>query len=133
MNVLIVEDDFVSRKALNIALSSHLDVEFACNGEEGINEVISSYKSGKRYDAVFLDINMPKYDGHEVLKKIREYENANGVHGKDGIKIIMTTAMGDSNSILDAFRAQCDGYIVKPVTLSKISQCLKQVGISVSF
>jgi len=72
---------------------------------------------------------MPKKDGQQVLKEIRAYEEERDVVGLDGVKIIMTTALDDSKSVLNAFKAGCEGYIVKPYNRQKIYGKLEELGL----
>ena len=81
------------------------------------------------YDLVCLDIMLPGLEGQGVLKQIREWEAKSNIHGLDGVKIIMITALGDSKNILQAFKSQCEGYIVKPIRKSKVIDQLNALGL----
>jgi len=72
---------------------------------------------------------MPKMDGQETLKQIRQYEKEKEICGLDGVKILMTTAIDDSDSIKTAFREQCEGYLVKPIDKQKLIQKLKELDL----
>jgi two-component system, chemotaxis family, chemotaxis protein CheY len=69
-------------------------------------------------------------DGQEVLKEIRRLESEKGIMGLDGTKIIMTTALSDSQNIIPAFRSQCDAYLVKPFDRQKLVRELKGLGLA---
>jgi len=73
---------------------------------------------------------MPGMDGQELLKKIRAYESDNNRFGLNSVKVIMTTAMQDNTNIMDAFRTQCEGYIVKPVEKEKLLRLIQESGFS---
>lgn len=60
-----------------------------------------------------------------MLKEIRSLEQARGVMVGDGVKIVMTTALGDKDNILEAFRGLCDGYLVKPIEKQKVIERLR--------
>ena len=77
------------------------------------------------YDLICLDIMMPGMDGHKVLQKIRETERNNQVPLGNGVKIIMTTALGDKQNVLNAFRTSCDAYMVKPYDRNRLMEILR--------
>lgn len=129
MNILIAEDDFVSRMVIQKLASKYGDCHVAVNGREALSAIKASIKTGELYDCLLLDIMMPEMDGHEVLMKVRELEEKAGIVGLAGMKVIIITAMGDYDSIMRGFRGQCDAYIVKPVTAEKLAEALKQTGL----
>ena len=124
MKILIVEDDFITRKILNNLLKKYGEIDIVVDGVEALEAFNIAFEEKSIYDVIFLDVQMPKMNGQEVLKKIREFENKKNIHGKDGVKIIMTTVLKDSENIIKAFREQCEGYIVKPVDKEKIEKAL---------
>lgn len=113
--VLIVEDGVINRKLLEDMLKDVSACDVAVDGEEGVRAFMEAMEISKPYDLIFLDIMMPKMDGQAVLAKIREEENARGILGSDGVKVVMTTALKDSKNVLGAFRQGCEGYLVKPI------------------
>lgn len=127
MKILIVEDDFITRKILNNLLKKYGEVDVVVDGLEALDAFNIAFEENERYDVMFLDVKMPKLDGQEVLKKIREFEGQHNIHGKDGIKIIMTTILKDSDNIIKAFREQCEGYIIKPVDKEKLERALSKL------
>ncbi len=129
MKALIVEDDFTSRKILQRFLSESFETDIAVDGEEACTAFRQSFLNDGRYDVIFLDIMMPKKDGLETLKEIREFEEENGITGLDGVKVIMTTALDDSKNVLNAFKAGCEGYIVKPYNRQKIFDKAEELGL----
>ena len=75
MKVLIVEDDFVSRKVMMYCLNSlGGQCEVAVDGEEAVRAVTIALADEQPYDVIFLDIMMPNMNGHEALKAIRLLE-----------------------------------------------------------
>lgn len=125
MKALVVEDDFGSRKLAQKLMETYGHTDVAVNGDEAYRAYIEAHAENAPYDLILLDIMMPGKDGQEVLKDIRIWEAAHGINGHDGVKILMMTALNDSTNIMRAFREQCEGYIVKPVTREKIVQQLK--------
>ncbi len=122
---LIIEDDFLNRKVLSIILSKYGQCDIAINGEEGLDALNTIIAEEDYYDLICLDIMMPGLDGHETLKEIRKLEKKFKL---SPMKILMTTAMGDSKNIMQAFDEQCDGYIVKPIQKKKIIKYLNDFG-----
>jgi two-component system chemotaxis response regulator CheY len=130
MKILIVEDEFASRKLLQVHMSEYGDCFTAINGEEAIEAVKQSILEKSPYDLVCMDIMMPKVTGIEAVEAIRKIEAENGIHGLDGVKIIMTTAKGLPGDIVGAFRAGCEGYIIKPIRKQNLITELEKLGIS---
>jgi two-component system chemotaxis response regulator CheY len=81
IRVLIVEDDFVSRRILKEILSPYGACDVAINGEEAVKAFNLGWIEKKPYDLIFMDIMMPEVDGHEAMKRIRDMETAMGVDG----------------------------------------------------
>ncbi len=129
LRMLIVEDEFLSRKLVGHYIEKHGKYDVAVNGEEALNAVTASYDEGKPYDVVFLDIMMPDKNGLDVLKEIREIEAKRGIGVSDGLKVVMTTALGDAKSVMEAFRSQCEAYITKPYTEEAFSTQLRKLGL----
>lgn len=127
MKILIVEDDFSTRRIMSRFLEGYGEVDIAIDGLEGFEAFQLGFESDKKYDVLFLDIQMPKSDGQELLQNIREFEYRNDITGKDGVRIVMTTILSDSKDIIKAFREQCEAYIVKPVEKEEIHRVLKKL------
>jgi two-component system chemotaxis response regulator CheY len=120
LRILIVEDDFVSRRLLQRFLSAYGDCDIAVNGREAVEAFRLAWEAGQPYDLICLDIMMPEMDGHEVLRHIREIEHGKNVGGLAGAKVIMTTALSDYDNIMGAFKEQCEDYIVKPINKQEL-------------
>lgn len=131
MKVLIVDDDFISRKILLSLLSAFGQCDVAVNGVEALEAFKSGWESWDAYDLICMDIRMPEMDGQECLRKIREIEQEKGKTGLEGVKIIMTTAMDDVSNIKAAFREQCEAYLIKPIEKQKLLNCLKELNLLV--
>ena len=126
MKVLLVEDDFICRKILLTYFykQSECECEVASNGSEAIEAFMLANESGNPYDLIMLDIMMPEMNGQEVLKRIRAIEEAQGL---TAARIVMTTALKDSDSLMGAFRHQCDGYLVKPIAFDKLTKLISEL------
>ena len=127
MKTLIVEDDFTSRLLLQELLKSYGPSHTAVNGEEAVEAVNTALEAGEHYDLVCLDIMMPKMDGHEALRIFRDQEEARGIRSSEGAKIVMTTALSDIQSVMEAYRNLCDGYLTKPIEKAKLLEELRHL------
>lgn len=106
--ILIVDDDDEIRDLLDfdIAQSGYI-TDTAKNGLEGLNKVLNN-----SYDLVLLDVMMPKMNGFEVCKNIRQ--------AKLAIPILMLTAKGTIEDKTDGFDSGADDYIVKPFDIKEV-------------
>jgi two-component system chemotaxis response regulator CheY len=129
MKILIVEDEFITRLSLQKTLSPFGEVHVAVNGKEAVHAFEIALHDKKPYSLVCLDIKMPEMDGQAALKEIRRIEDENGVSGSDGVKIIMTSAMDDKRNIMEAFKSQCEAYLIKPIDEEALLKHLKDFGL----
>lgn len=129
MKTLVVEDDFASRFVLQKLFQPYGECHTAVDGEEGLNAFRMSFEDGESgYDLICLDIMMPKMDGKELLKKIREEEEEKYMIPRNNrSKIIMITALNDYDNIKASFMNLCDGYIFKPFKKEKVIEELKKL------
>ncbi|MCF8105309.1 MAG: response regulator [Desulfohalobiaceae bacterium] len=119
--VLIVEDEeknlYLARFLLEIA---GFEVLEARDGEEGVQKAIQ-----KKPDLVLMDMQLPKLDGYEATRRIRNLES--GLQNKEESKIqdpkskmkrmpvVAMTAYAMKGDREKTFAAGCDGYIEKPI------------------
>ncbi|MBN2640656.1 MAG: response regulator [Victivallales bacterium] len=125
MKTLIVEDDFTSRMILQKLLEPFSECNIAVNGDEALMAYEIAVKDSEPYDMICLDIMMPGMDGQKVLNAIRKLESDAGVPLGKGVKIVMTTALGDRENVLKAFRSSCDAYLVKPYDKKRMLEILQ--------
>ncbi len=131
MKILIVDDVLHNRFVLQKMMEPMGLVHAVATGEEALEAVDMSLAQGEPYDLILLDILMPDMDGQQVLKAIRTQEEARAVFNQSKIKIVMVTALSDPQSVMTAFKEQCDGYLVKPVMqehLQKLLSDLRLIG-----
>lgn len=115
-NILIVDDSRTSRKILRGILESagFEIVAEATNGVEGYDKYVEF-----RPDIVTMDITMPVLDGLGGLKKIKEtYPES---------KVVMVTAAGQKNKMVEAIQAGADDFIPKPFDSEQLVATLKRV------
>ncbi len=109
---IIIEDEQPARDLLKAYLQSHDEIELVAeceNGFEGI-KAIAEY----RPDLIFLDIQMPKLTGFEMLELLEEYP-----------EIIFTTAYDEF--ALRAFEMNAVDYLMKPFSKTRFDQALEKV------
>jgi two-component system chemotaxis response regulator CheY len=129
MRILIAEDDFASRKFLEKFLSKYGECDLVVDGMETIDAFLFAVKEKRPYDLICLDIMMPKIDGVKVLKAIRDLETQKGILPQKRAKIIMTTALGETELVRTAFEYGSDAYASKPVDTEKFLEVLRKFGL----
>ena len=129
MRTLVVDDDATCRMLLEKVLSKYGEAVSVDGGAAALERLREGLMTGKRFDLVCLDIMMPGLDGQEVLRKIRKQEEERGVLGNDGVKVIMTTALSDRSNVFQAFKSQCEAYLVKPIDTAQLKKHLIELGL----
>ncbi len=129
MRILIAEDDLISRKFLFKFLNRYGECDLVVDGLEALDAVLLSIKDESPYDLICLDIMMPKLDGVKVLKSIRDLELQKGILPSERAKIIMTTALSETQFVQKAFDIGCDAYAAKPIDTEKLIDVLQKFGL----
>ncbi len=130
MRFLIVEDDFGSRRLLETIVCQYGTCSVAVNGNEAVKAYLLSMEDKQPYDVMFLDIMMPELDGLGALEKIRAYEKEKGVPPGKELKVVMTTALEDPKTVVQAYyHGEAASYLVKPITPQKVSKELQALGL----
>jgi two-component system chemotaxis response regulator CheY len=132
MNILVVEDDFISRRLLCRYLEKSGNCDVAINGNEAVAAVHEALDNGDHYDLICLDIMMPGMSGQEALVAIRQLEVEHNLHVGQGARVIMTTALEDHVNVRQAFKSSADGYVVKPIEKQKLFNLLEELGLPVT-
>lgn len=129
MRILIAEDDMISRKFLSKFLSKYGECDLTVDGLEALDAFLLSLKDNNPYDLICLDIMMPKVDGVKVLKTIRQLERQNGVLSEEHAKVIMVTALGETNYVQQSFELGCDAYAAKPIDIEQLVKVMEKLGL----
>lgn len=108
INTLLIEDD----KDLAEAISDYMELDgfefdFAYNGSAGLNLALTN-----DYDIILTDLNMPKMDGIDVCKSLRE----KGI----STPVLMLTARDTLDDKITGFAAGSDDYLVKPFAMEEL-------------
>ena len=129
MKILIVEDDPLSQQLLLRYLQDQGERVIAEDGEKAIAQFREALDSSHPFDLICLDIMLPYLDGQAVLKQVRSWEEARGLAGLAGCKVIMLTALRDAENVMKAFRSQCEGYLSKPISKERLFREIQSLGL----
>lgn len=117
IKVLIADDQELIRQSLQIVLNSKQDIEVsdvAANGQE----VIQCIRKNKP-DIILMDIRMPKMDGVQCTKIIKE--------NYPQTKIIILTTFDDDEYVFNALKYGASGYLLKGVSMDELSDAIRTV------
>ena len=108
MRVLLVEDDPLIGNGLQIGLTkSGFIVDWFTDGQSGLNALI-----GAPYDAVVLDLTLPKLDGLDVLKQWRS--------NNQDVPVLILTARDTLDERIKGIQQGADDYLCKPFALAEV-------------
>lgn len=106
--ILIIDDDPEIRELLDFDIaSSGYYTDTASDGMEGLNKALNN-----KYDLILLDVMMPKMNGFDVCKNIRQ--------AKINTPILMLTAKGTIGDKTSGFNSGADDYLVKPFDVQEV-------------
>ncbi len=119
--ILVVDDESRMRKLVKDFLTkSGFTVLEAADGEEAVD----IFFERKDIDLIILDVMMPRMDGWQVVKEIRQYSK---------VPIIMLTAKGEERDELNGFELGVDEYISKPfspkILVARVEAILRRTGV----
>lgn len=121
MKILVVDDEKALVKGIKFNLENEgYSVDCAYDGEEAVAKADS-----ENYDLIILDLMMPKKDGLEACREIRNFST---------VPIIMLTAKSDDSDTLLGFESGADDYITKPFNIlllkARVRALLRRANIS---
>ena len=112
--VLVVDDEKLIVKGLRFSLEQDdMEVDCAYDGEEALEMV-----KRKEYDMILLDVMLPKYDGFEVCRQIRDFSD---------VPVIMLTAKGEDMDKILGLEYGADDYITKPFNILEVKARMKAI------
>lgn len=115
IKILVADDEKRLRNLVSdFLIKEGYEVLTACDGEEAVD----SFFSVRDIDLVILDIMMPKMDGYEVCKTIRESSQ---------VPILMLTALGDEQHEVNSFELGANEYIAKPLSYQRFIARVKSL------
>lgn len=108
LKILVAEDDCeLQHLFIHVLIKHGYDVTGVCNGVEALEALQADY-----YDLLISDIMMPKLDGYELVRKLREQGNQTPV--------MIITARDAFDDMRQGFLSGCDDYLVKPVNVNEM-------------
>ncbi len=115
--VAIVEDEAEIRNGVAEFINASED--FVCagcykNGEEAFREIPK-----RHIDVVLMDIKMPKMDGIECIRRLKEWNPT--------LQIMMLTVFEDEEKIFDSLKAGADGYLLKTTQPEKLLEAIREL------
>ena len=115
LRILIVEDEKMLAESLKSLLNAKgFDADITNDGEEGL-----SYARLNIYDLMILDVMMPKKNGYEVAKDLRDEHN--------GIPILMLTARSETDDRINGLNCGADYYLPKPFDTRELIACINSL------
>jgi CheY-like chemotaxis protein len=124
-HILLVEDnegDILLTLEVFQECKVKMEISVARNGQEALDFVFKrgAFTEVKKPDLILLDINMPIFNGHEVLRQIK----ADPILKK--IPVIMLTTSSNQKDVDKAYENHCNSYIKKPLSITEfLSAVLK--------
>lgn len=118
---VLVVDDFATMRRVASAVLRELGFVSIDEAQDG-EEALSKLRSGD-YGLVLSDWNMPRMDGLTLLKSIRSDERL------ARLPVLMLTAEGMKQNVIDAVRAGASGYVVKPFAPATLQERVENLGL----
>lgn len=113
-SILICDDEEGVRESLNLILGEEYKLDFVNNGDEALQ-----YLSKANPDLVIMDIKMPKKNGLEALKELRQQ--------KPSVKVIMVTGYQSVETAAEASKYGISEYITKPFESSLVKETVQKI------
>lgn len=128
VEILLVEDSDEDAELTLRALTKYAlgnTIERLSNGEEALHYLFGKEESGQLRKApklILLDLKMPKVDGLEVLKEIRQHEHTKFV------PVVMLTSSKEEKDVVESYHFGVNSYIVKPVDFKAFMEAISDIG-----
>ncbi len=117
IKTIIADDHKIFRDGLAFALSTIDNIELTAQAENG--EELLQVTDNQKFDIVFMDINMPKMNGIEASRKLRELNS--------DIKIIAMSSYEEIDIVKKSLDAGMDAYLLKNADYIEIKQAIETV------
>jgi CheY-like chemotaxis protein len=126
IEILLIEDDpgdeLITREAFeHNKVSNRLNV--AHDGQEGLDYLYrrGKYQDSVRPDLILLDLNLPKYDGRQLLEKIKSDADL------CRIPVVVLTTSSAEEDIVRSYNLHANAYVTKPVDLDQFISAVRQI------
>ncbi|MFD6162542.1 response regulator [Nocardia sp. NPDC060256] len=126
VDILLVEDDPGDELMTREAFEEHQigsTLHVARDGQEALDFLFrqGDYLDAPRPDLVLLDLNLPKYNGRQILAKIRADAELS-----DMPVVILSTSSAEDD-VLSSYRLFANAYVTKPADLDQFTAAIKQI------
>ena len=114
-SLLIVEDDMIDTKFISNAIrkaDESIEVEFARDGEDALRKL----EDGPRPQIILTDLNMPRMNGHQLLKHLRAHRDWKR------IPTIVLSTSSDQRDVDISYEFHANAYLTKPDSISGYDQ-----------
>jgi len=127
---LIVDDDKRFANLVAKKLEKYAQCVISNSGGDALLQFEHHLRNQTPFQAVFMDIEMPKMTGHEVVEKMRGIEKQNKIDPLAAFKLIMLTAHKDVKNVSTSFfKGGAEAYIPKELIVDGFVQELKKAKI----
>lgn len=126
INVLLAEDDpadeLITREAFQDNKIGNM-LHVVRDGQEALDFLFrrGAYTDAVRPDLILLDLNLPKYDGREVLELIKNDQDL------ATIPVVVLTTSSAEEDIVRSYRLHANAYVTKPVDLDQFIAAIRQI------
>lgn len=125
---LIVDDDERFALLVSKKLEAYAHCVTALDGDDALLQFEHHLREQAPFMAVFMDIEMPKMNGHEVIAKMRRIEKQNNIAPLEAFKLVMLTAHKDVKNVSKSFfEGQADAYVYKGELSDKLIPELQKI------
>jgi two-component system NarL family response regulator len=117
IRVLIADDSPLFRRGISVVLSTEDLIEVVAEAENGEDAISKAEETAP--DVVLMDVRMPKVNGIEAARAIRE--------ASPSTKIIMLTVSDEDDDLYEAIKAGANSYLLKEVSVEEVPEAIRAV------
>jgi len=126
INILLVEDDDIDVELIERTLEKDRVLNRLYRVKDGVEAMQFLQRTGEHADAerpdlVLLDLNMPRMDGRETLKRIK------GNPELEMLPVVVFTSSDDERDVLASYKYKANSYVTKPIDLVKFREILHEI------
>ena len=114
--ILLVDDNAIQIRALKGALQKYYDVAMATSGKDAVHMI-----EKRMPDLVFLDYEMPEWDGRKTLEQIRQ------IKGAETLPVVFLTGVKNKENIKAVLSLNPAGYLLKPANQDMIMNTIQKI------